>query len=171
MAHPVVHAEIRSQDPDATRRFFADLFGWKIASEGAFPGYTFIDTGAPGGTFVAISPRQSTEDEVLFFVAVEDVEATLAEQNSSVAASFSRPSTFRARVSGCSQTPRATRWVWLPPDSSTGVAPLRGAHSHAEPDQSATSDGLLVEPTLRGVRTHTVRSAPPLVWRSLLAID
>jgi len=78
MAHPVVHAEIRSQDPDATRRFFADLFGWKIASEGAFPGYTFIDTGAPGGTFVAISPRQSTEDEVLFFVAVEDVEATLA---------------------------------------------------------------------------------------------
>ena len=82
MAHPVVHAEIRSQDPDATRRFFADLFGWKIASEGAFPGYTFIDTGVEGGTFVAISPRQSTEDEVLFFVAVEDVEATLtrAEQ-------------------------------------------------------------------------------------------
>jgi predicted enzyme related to lactoylglutathione lyase len=78
MAHPVVHAEIRSEDPDATRRFFADLFGWKVASEGAFPGYTFIDTGVDGGTFVAISPRQAAEDEVLFFVAVEDVEATLA---------------------------------------------------------------------------------------------
>ena len=78
MAHPVVHAEIRSQDPDATRRFFADLFGWKVASEGAFPGYTFIDTGVEGGTFVAISPRQSAEDEVLFFVAVQDVEAILA---------------------------------------------------------------------------------------------
>ncbi len=78
MAHPVVHAEIRSQDPDATRRFFADLFGWKVASEGAFPGYTFVDTGVEGGTFVAISPRQSAEDEVLFFVAVEDVEAMLA---------------------------------------------------------------------------------------------
>jgi predicted enzyme related to lactoylglutathione lyase len=78
VAHPVVHAEIRSQDPDTTRRFFADLFGWKVASEGAFPGYTFIDTGVEGGTFVAISPRQSAEDEVLFFVAVEDVEATLA---------------------------------------------------------------------------------------------
>lgn len=63
MAHPVVHAEIRSQDPDATRRFFADLFGWKVASEGAFPGYTFIDTGVEGGTFVAISPRQSAEDD------------------------------------------------------------------------------------------------------------
>lgn len=79
MTHPVVHAEIRSADPDATRQFFADLFGWKVASDGAFPGYTFIDTGAEGGTYVAISPRQGSEDEVLFFVAVEDVAATLAK--------------------------------------------------------------------------------------------
>lgn len=77
MAHPVVHAEIRSADPDATRKFLADLFGWKVASEGAFPGYTFIDTGVEGGPYVAISPRQSDQDEVLFFVAVEDVGATL----------------------------------------------------------------------------------------------
>lgn len=77
MAHPVIHAEIRSADPDATRKFFGDLFGWKVASEGAFPGYTFIDTGVEGGTYVAISPRQSAEDEVLFFVGVEDVAATL----------------------------------------------------------------------------------------------
>jgi hypothetical protein len=77
MPHPVIHAEIRSVDPDATRQFFGDLFGWKIASEGAFPGYTFIDTGVEGGTFVAISPRQADDDEVLFFVGVEDVDATL----------------------------------------------------------------------------------------------
>ena len=77
MPHPVIHAEIRSDDPDATRQFFADLFGWKVASEGAFPGYTFIDTGVEGGTHVAISPRQSAEDEVLFFVGVQDVAATL----------------------------------------------------------------------------------------------
>jgi hypothetical protein len=79
MTHPVVHAEIRSADPDATRQFYADLFGWKVASEGAFPGYTFIDTGAEGGTYVAISPRQSAEDEVLFFVAVQDVAETLTK--------------------------------------------------------------------------------------------
>ena len=78
MPHPVIHAEIRSADPDATRKFFADLFGWKVASEGAFPGYTFIDTGVEGGTYVAISPRQAAEDEVLFFVGVEDVAATLS---------------------------------------------------------------------------------------------
>jgi hypothetical protein len=79
MPHPVIHAEIRSDDPDATRAFFADLFGWKVAAEGAFPGYTFIDTGVEGGTYVAISPRQGPDDEVLFFVAVEDVAATLAK--------------------------------------------------------------------------------------------
>jgi uncharacterized protein len=78
VSHPVIHAEIRSDDPDATRAFFAELFGWKVASEGAFPGYTFIDTGAEGGTYVAISPRQGPEDEVLFFVGVQDVAATLS---------------------------------------------------------------------------------------------
>jgi hypothetical protein len=77
MPHPVIHTEIRSEDPDATRQFFADLFGWTVASEGGFPGYTFIDTGADGGPAVAISPRQSSEDEVLFFVSVDDVPATL----------------------------------------------------------------------------------------------
>ena len=77
MAHPVIHTEIRSADPDATRRFFAELFGWKVASEGAFPGYTFIDTGVEGGPYVAISPRQGDDDEVLFFVGVENVAAAL----------------------------------------------------------------------------------------------
>jgi hypothetical protein len=77
MAHPVVHVEIRSEDPDATRAFLGELLGWKVGSEGAFPGYTFIDTGVEGLPHTAISPRQSTEDEVLFFVGVEDVASTL----------------------------------------------------------------------------------------------
>ena len=77
MPHPVIHTEIRSENPDATREFFADLFGWKVASEGGFPGYTFIDTGTEDGPAVAISPRQGTEDEALFFVAVENVAETL----------------------------------------------------------------------------------------------
>jgi predicted enzyme related to lactoylglutathione lyase len=77
MPHPVIHTEIRSENPDATREFFASLFGWKVASEGGFPGYTFIDTGTEDGPAVAISPRQGAEDEVLLFVAVENVAETL----------------------------------------------------------------------------------------------
>ena len=77
MAHPVIHAEIRSADPDATRAFFAELFGWTY-SDGAFPGYTFVDTGVEGAMPTAISPLQGDTDAVLFFVGVQDVEATLA---------------------------------------------------------------------------------------------
>jgi uncharacterized protein len=78
MSNPVIHAEIRSEDPDATREFFGQLFDWKVAAEGGFPGYTFMDTGVEGGPAVAISPRQGADDEVLFFVGVEDVAGTLS---------------------------------------------------------------------------------------------
>jgi uncharacterized protein len=77
MAHPVIHAEIRSSDPDATRAFCSDLFGW-MYSDGAFPGYTFVDTGVPGAIPTAIGPLQNGKDSSLFFVGVADVAATLA---------------------------------------------------------------------------------------------
>jgi len=78
MAHPVVHAEIRSTDPDATRAFFSGLFGWTY-SDGAFPGYTFVDTGVDGALPTAISPLQGDSDAVLFFIGVDNVEATLEQ--------------------------------------------------------------------------------------------
>jgi uncharacterized protein len=78
MTHPVVHAEIRSTDPDATRAFFSGLFGWTY-SDGAYPGYTFVDTGVEGALPIAISPLQGDSDAVLFFIGVEDVEATLRQ--------------------------------------------------------------------------------------------
>jgi predicted enzyme related to lactoylglutathione lyase len=76
MPHPVVHFEIRSQDPDATRDFFAGLFGWKY-SDGGMPGYTYVDTGAPTAIPGGIGPLQGGNDAVVFFVGVDDVEATL----------------------------------------------------------------------------------------------
>jgi predicted enzyme related to lactoylglutathione lyase len=79
MSHPVVHAEIRSADPDATRSFFGDLFGWTYPQEGAFPGYTFVETGVPGALYTAISPLQGDDDLVTFFVGVQDMDATIAK--------------------------------------------------------------------------------------------
>lgn len=78
MAHHVIHAEIRSADPDATRAFFGELFGWTY-SDGAFPGYSFVETGVEGAIPTAIGPLQGGSDAVLFFVAVDDVEATLQQ--------------------------------------------------------------------------------------------
>jgi len=79
MNNPVVHAEIRSSDPDATRAFFGDLFGWSYPTEGAFPGYTFVETGVPGALFTAISPLQGDTDLVTFFVGVDDLASVIAE--------------------------------------------------------------------------------------------
>jgi len=76
MPHPVIHAEIRSGDPDATRAFFADLFGWTFAA-GDLPGYTFADTGVQDALPTAIGPLQGGQETVLFFIAVQDVAATL----------------------------------------------------------------------------------------------
>jgi predicted enzyme related to lactoylglutathione lyase len=78
MGHPIVHAEIRSSDPDATRAFFGSLFGWTYPTEGAFPGYTFVETGVPGALYTAISPLQGEDDLVTFFVAVDDIAESVA---------------------------------------------------------------------------------------------
>jgi predicted enzyme related to lactoylglutathione lyase len=78
MSNPIVHAEIRSTDPDATRAFFGDLFGWKFP-EGAIPGYTYVDSGVPDALPAGISPLQGGDPLVTFFVGVEDIDATIAE--------------------------------------------------------------------------------------------
>jgi hypothetical protein len=78
MPHPIVHAEIRSADPDATRAFFGGLFGWTYPQQGAFPGYTFVDTGVPDSLFAAISPLQADADLVTFFIGVDDINETMA---------------------------------------------------------------------------------------------
>ena len=68
----------RSARPTPTRPARSSpAFGWTY-SDGAFPGYTFVDTGVEGAIPTAISPLQGDSDAVLFFVGVEDVEATLA---------------------------------------------------------------------------------------------
>ena len=78
MPNPIVHAEIRSADPDATRAFFGELWGWKYP-EGAIPGYTYIDTGVPNALPARISPLQGGDQLVTFFVGVEDIDATIAD--------------------------------------------------------------------------------------------
>jgi predicted enzyme related to lactoylglutathione lyase len=78
MPNPIVHAEIRSADPDATRAFFGALFGWTYP-EGAVPGYTYVETGVPGALPAGISPLQGGASLVTFFVGVEDIDAAVAQ--------------------------------------------------------------------------------------------
>src|SRR6202011_2777838 len=75
MASPVVHFEIRSSDPDATRSFFGRLFGWTFP-DGGIPGYSYVDTGVEGAIPGGISPLQGGAPVVTFFVGVRSEEHT-----------------------------------------------------------------------------------------------
>jgi len=52
MKHPVVWFEVLGNDGPKLQRFYAELFGWQIKSDGA-SGYGMVETGAktgvPGG--------------------------------------------------------------------------------------------------------------------------
>jgi predicted enzyme related to lactoylglutathione lyase len=76
MPSPVVHVEIRSSDPDASRAFYGEVFGWTFP-EGGMPGYTYVETGVEGAVPGGIGPLQGGEPTVTFFVGVPDVDATL----------------------------------------------------------------------------------------------
>ena len=76
MSSPVVHFEIRSTDPDASRAFYGKLFGWTFP-DGGMPGYSYVESGVSGAIPGGISPLQGGEPLVTFFVGVEDVGATL----------------------------------------------------------------------------------------------
>ena len=78
MPSPIVHAEIRSSDPDATRAFFGKLFGWTFP-EGAIPGYTYVDSGVPNALPAGIGPVQDGQPLVTFFVGVEDIDASVLD--------------------------------------------------------------------------------------------
>jgi predicted enzyme related to lactoylglutathione lyase len=76
MASPVVHFEIRSADPDASRKFYGQLFGWTFP-DGGIPGYSYVETGTEGAIPGGISPLQDGAPLVTFFVGVADVAGTL----------------------------------------------------------------------------------------------
>jgi hypothetical protein len=75
---PIVHAEIRSADPDATRAFFGELFGWTYPA-GAIDGYTYIDSGVPNALPGGISPLQGGDAMVTFYVGVQDIDGAVDE--------------------------------------------------------------------------------------------
>ncbi len=77
MGNPIVHFEIRSADPNASRAFYAELFGWTYPP-GGFPEYTYVDSGVPTGTIPGgISPTQGGKPMVTVFAGVADVPAAL----------------------------------------------------------------------------------------------
>jgi predicted enzyme related to lactoylglutathione lyase len=71
MPHNIVHFEVPADDVERARKFYQDLFGWKI--ESAEGGYNLITVGEPGpdGGMMA---RQAPGQGVTVYMAVESVD-------------------------------------------------------------------------------------------------
>jgi uncharacterized protein len=89
VAQPVVHLEIIGRDPARLRTFYSALFGWDFdtsapisaaVSEAGNYGFTEGTQGdpVPGG----VGGGRDFEPHVMFYVGVEDIEATLAKAES-----------------------------------------------------------------------------------------
>ena len=72
MTDSVVHFDIAGEPESAQHRFYAELFGWQVASQG--PGYALVSTG-DGGLRGALV--ESDAPSVTIGVAVDDLEATV----------------------------------------------------------------------------------------------
>jgi hypothetical protein len=79
--HNIVHVEIPSHDLQASGRFYAELFGWRVTPIPEMNYATWEAGAAPGGGFNPLGESVKA-GEVLIYVDSEDIDADLkrAEQ-------------------------------------------------------------------------------------------
>jgi uncharacterized protein len=78
MNHPVVWFEVLGNDAAALRRFYGELFGWKIDADNPLE-YGTVDTGGKGGIPGGVGkPIPGTRSWVTFYVATDDLAGSLA---------------------------------------------------------------------------------------------
>ncbi|QKW40777.1 VOC family protein [Actinomadura sp. NAK00032] len=69
--------QIGTDAPDEARRFYGDMFGWRFADDAADGGYELITY--PGAEAPSGGLTSQGDNHAVFFVLVEDVDATCAE--------------------------------------------------------------------------------------------
>lgn len=79
MANPVVWFEVVGNDTAGLKRFYGEMFEWKLEDMQEMP-YTIVDPDADNGLRGGIGPDPNgSSGHVTFYVEVEDVEAALAK--------------------------------------------------------------------------------------------
>jgi uncharacterized protein len=77
MANPVVWFEVSGKDGSQLRRFYTDLFGWKIDSAAGDGDYGLVQAAGKGIAGGIGQSQDGGEGHVTFFVEVEDPAAYL----------------------------------------------------------------------------------------------
>ncbi|RJQ50689.1 MAG: VOC family protein [Nitrospiraceae bacterium] len=75
MANPFVHIELQTQDVKKSRKFYADMFDWKLEE---IPGmdYTMINVGEGTGGGIMQKPVPDIPDNWLPYILVDDIAAS-----------------------------------------------------------------------------------------------
>jgi predicted enzyme related to lactoylglutathione lyase len=78
MAHPVVWFEVLGKDGGKLRRFYGELFGWKIDADNPMK-YGMVETGAKAGIPGGVGETfEGTRSWVTFYVETSDLDDALA---------------------------------------------------------------------------------------------
>lgn len=80
MANPVVHFEIMGKDAPALRDFYQRAFDWKLNQLGGPADYALVENAGIGGGIG--SCPQGLGGHVMFYVAVDDIKASLSKLES-----------------------------------------------------------------------------------------
>jgi predicted enzyme related to lactoylglutathione lyase len=76
MAHgQITHIEFPADDTARARRFYSELFGWKLAELPEFPGYFMFSTGPADSAGGAIGERgKSVGDKLRIYIEVDSID-------------------------------------------------------------------------------------------------
>jgi uncharacterized protein len=82
MGDPVVHFEVGGPDDGPLRRFYGELFGWRLTTVPGDFHYTVIDTQGGAGVNGGLGKSGTGEPWATFYVAVADIQAKLDKAES-----------------------------------------------------------------------------------------
>src|SRR5436190_1779967 len=158
MANPFVHVELNTQDLDKAKKFYGQLFDWKLKDEemGATGRYTMIDPGHGTGGGMLKHPDPGSPSMWLAYVDVDDVAAYTKK---AVALPPRAAALFRAAA-------RARLVVSAPHDQPPRAPPARGPPGALREEEEGGGGGARPPAVLRaleseahGQRLHRARDA------------
>jgi uncharacterized protein len=81
MANPFVHIELHTKDLDTSKKFYTDMFDWKLEE---MPGmeYTIINVGEGTGGGMMKNPMPGGPDSWFPYILVDDVDASTKKATS-----------------------------------------------------------------------------------------
>ncbi len=79
MANPFIHIELHTKDLDKSKKFYTEMFDWKLEE---IPDYTIIKVGDGTGGGMMKNPMPGDPDNWLPYILVDDIAASTKKAKS-----------------------------------------------------------------------------------------